>query len=527
MGTTIIAANELDSDWAAAGLRRLPRFFRRWWAHMSLSSQLAGLILGAGVVGAAASQTVFGVAGGVPGYLTRWGIVLSTVLAVVLVATRLVMRTLRRLVETANALVAGDYETVRTHSGIGASAEVRRLENAFDTLAQAIAEREQLLQSELLQMREVERLKDEFISTVSHELRTPLTSVRGALGLVLGGPLSGDLNPKARDLLRIALSNSERLIRLINDILDVEKMEAGQMTMNEQRCDLGSILRTTVAGVQSVAHDAGVRIVIEGDSIVSVSGDADRLVQVFTNLVSNAIKFSPRGEEIRLRAEVRGERVSIHVSDRGPGIAPEFRDRIFGKFQQADGSAVRRPGGTGLGLAIARAIAEMHGGTIRFETALGVGTTFTVDLPCVAAQVQSAAREQGTGPRLLIVEQDDSMRSILETLCASLAEVVGARTGEEALAATRGAPFDAIIIDPHLPDVDGFAFVRRLRETQAYASSPVLVHSTREYSIDELQGVTLAPSHAFVKSRDRESELVLRLRAVLAVRRQGTIRAAA
>lgn len=503
------------------------RTLRRAWATKPLALQLVVLILAAEFVAAVASNG-FAVAGlGEPISLIQAGIMLTTTLVVVLTASHLVTRTLQRVSNGALALVAGEYTGTRGERRSGSSAEVRVLEDAFATLAESIAEREQIIHSELLQMREVERLKDEFVSTVSHELRTPLTSVRGALGLVLGGPLGGELPAKARDLLRIALQNSERLIRLINDILDVEKMEAGQMSIREERCDISAILRTTVCGVQAVAHDAGVKLVVEGEGTVAVTGDPDRLIQVFTNLLSNAIKFSPRGDEIRIHVETAGSLAKVHVIDRGPGIAPEFCDKIFGKFQQADSTAVRRPGGTGLGLAIARAIAEIHGGTINFQTTMGVGTTFTVELPCLAALPRVVAREAPTGARLLIVEQDDSMRQLLETLCVPLGEVVGVRTAQEAIAATASGTFDAIIMDPRLPDADGFAVVRRLRGLDAYASTPVLVHSTREYSIDELEGVTLAPSHAFVKSRDRESDLVLRLRAVLAVRSQRAMRAAA
>ena len=498
---------------------------RRLWAGLPLATQLTVLILAAGFVSAVAAQALATFALSTPISGVHLSLMLCSVLSVVLVVSRLVTRGLHQLVGSAHALIAGEYQGAERRAG--ANAETRLLEDVFEVLAQSIAERDAIMQSELLQMREVERLKDEFIATVSHELRTPLTSVRGALGLVLGGALGSALPPKARDLLRIALQNSERLIRLINDILDVEKMEAGQMTMHEQRCDISAILKTTVSSVQGVAHEAGVRLVIEGDAIVAVNGDADRLVQIFTNLASNAIKFSPRGEEVRLRVEAHGAQVSVHVIDRGPGIAPEFRDRVFGKFQQAEGSAVRRPGGTGLGLAIARSIAEMHGGTIRFESAIGAGTTFTVDLPCLAADAPVQQRLASSAPRVLIVEQDDSMRSILEALCAPLADVTGVGTAAEALAVTREASFDVIIIDPALPDMEGFALIRRLRERHAYASSPVLVHSTREYSPEELHGITLTPSHAFVKSRDRESDLVLRLRAVLAVRRPPAVRVAA
>jgi signal transduction histidine kinase len=498
----------------------------RAWSRLSLSTQLAFLILVTGVGSWTVIHGSLGSSTGSQGAVESL-VLLTVVLTVVLVAIRFVTSTLERVVTGAHALVEGNYESIRVHRVSGPSAEIRELESAFDILAVAVAEREQILQSEMLQMREVEALKDEFVSTVSHELRTPLTSVRGALGLVLGGPLASNLHPKARDLLRIALQNSERLIRLINDILDIEKMEAGHMQAREERVLIADVLRTTMSGLQSIAHDAGVTLELELDETAGVTGESDRLVQVFTNLVSNAIKVSPTGESVTASIRRTDDSIYVDVTDRGPGIPEEFRERIFGKFQQAGRSAVRRPGGTGLGLAIARAITELHGGTIRFETEIGAGTTFTVCLPRRHEEILAVAEPMVAGPRVLLIEADDSMRSVLAAMCDSFAAVVTAGTMEEAERAVSAGGFDAVVLDPDLPGADGLQFVRDLRNRAEGVDIPVLTFSSRDYSSEELRGVTLSPMHAFIKSRDRESDVVLRLRAVLAVRVPDALRSAA
>ncbi len=234
---------------------------------------------------------------------------------------------------------------------------------------------------DLSERREVDRLKREFVSTVSHELRTPLTSIRGALGLVAGGA-AGPLSTQAKGLLDIALKNSERLARLVNDILDTEKIEAGQLEFKMEELAVEPLLDAAVEGIRPYADGFGVALDVENDTPdVRVRADADRLTQVITNLLSNAVKFSPRGRTVRVVTSRRQSIVRIEVRDHGPGIPEDFRSRIFGRFQQADSSDTRQKGGTGLGLAITRLIVEQLGGSVGFETQLGQGSTFWVDLP--------------------------------------------------------------------------------------------------------------------------------------------------
>ena len=226
---------------------------------------------------------------------------------------------------------------------------------------------------------ELDRLKDEFISTVSHELRTPLTSIRGALGLLSSGIL-GEINDKAANLLRIALTNSDRLVRLINDILDLERIQSGREPIVFRPIQLDEIIRQAIDGMMPVADEAQVKL--QHDSVqVEIEADPDRLLQVLTNLLSNAVKFSEPGSTVSVSLR-RGDRgVTISVIDDGRGIPNDMLEAIFGRFQQVDASDSRQKGGSGLGLAICRTIVLQHSGRIWAEQNPVCGSTFRVYLP--------------------------------------------------------------------------------------------------------------------------------------------------
>ena len=183
-------------------------------------------------------------------------------------------------------------------------------------------------------------------------------------------------------LLGIAHKNSERLVRLINDILDIEKIESGKLVVNHRRVDVCSLVEQAIETARGFADSFGVRFRLEGCSVPAfVRVDPDRLVQVFTNLFSNAVKFSPRDDEVIVGVDRRAETIRITVRDHGPGIAEEFKARIFEKFAQADATDARQKGGTGLGLSIVKQIVTLLGGTVSFETSPGGGTSFHIDLP--------------------------------------------------------------------------------------------------------------------------------------------------
>jgi PAS domain S-box-containing protein len=234
---------------------------------------------------------------------------------------------------------------------------------------------------DISERRQVEEMKNEFIATVSHELRTPMTSIRASLSMLIDGG-AGELPPDVRHLVDIAYQSSERLVRLVNDMLDIEKIEAGKMDFRSEDLPVAPLLEEAFNAVRGSAAQRPVALERQGNCRgLQVRGDHDRLVQVLVNLLSNAIKYSPQFNTVTLACAAVPDGVRLSVSDNGPGIPQQFRARVFEKFVQADGSDTRLKGGTGLGLAICRAIVEQHGGSIGFETEEGRGTTFLVVLP--------------------------------------------------------------------------------------------------------------------------------------------------
>jgi len=217
--------------------------------------------------------------------------------------------------------------------------------------------------SDITKQRSIDRMKDEFISIVSHELRTPLTGIRGALGLLAGGILA-DIPREGQRMLDIALNNTDRLIRLVSNMLDLDRMSSGADPLQLADCDLGDLMDQAADVMRPAASRAGVAIETR-PLHVDITADADRVIQVLTNLLSNAIKFSPVRTTIEMNAERSGEDlVVVSVRDHGPGIPEDCLDRIFGRFFQVDSSDRRAKGGSGLGLAIARLTIEQHGGRI-------------------------------------------------------------------------------------------------------------------------------------------------------------------
>ncbi|MDH1444018.1 ATP-binding protein [Pseudomonas sp. GD03721] len=236
--------------------------------------------------------------------------------------------------------------------------------------------------TDITQRKHLEQMKNEFVSTVSHELRTPLTSIAGSLGLINGEAL-GPVPNAMREMLSIAQSNSQRLRQLIDDLLDMDKLLAGKMNFIPQQLDIDSFLAECVTSHQGFARQHDVQLTYTGGPVAQITADPMRLQQVLSNLLSNALKFSPAGSQVLLSAQELGGQIRILVVDQGPGVPAEFVDRLFEKFSQADASDRRQKGGTGLGLAISKELIERMGGCIGFYPRPGGGSVFWVELPAL------------------------------------------------------------------------------------------------------------------------------------------------
>lgn len=358
--------------------------------------------------------------------------------------------------------------------------------------------------------REVEQMKGEFVATVSHELRTPLTSIAGALGLISGGA-AGEMPAKAARLVDIAHSNAARLVRLINDILDIEKIEAGRMQFDFRPLALDALLDAAAHQAAGFASEYGVTVEIEPVApAAAVLADEDRLMQVITNLLSNAIKFSRRGGAVTMRVSPLDRRYRISVIDRGEGIPEAFRSRIFGKFAQADASDSRQKGGTGLGLSIVREIVVRLGGSVSFDSLEGTGSIFHVDLPTAelpaltapAGTVEAPRPDKGGLPVVLHVDDDPDMLAVVASAFDGRAAIHSTPSVAEARAAIRRTRYDAAILDVGMLDGCGTDLVAPLRKRAP--GLPVVLFTAQEVDSVSDAGIDLI----LVKSRASLDRLV-------------------
>ncbi|MBT0668019.1 CHASE3 domain-containing protein [Novosphingobium profundi] len=324
----------------------------------------------------------------------------------------------------------------------------------------------------------IEQMKSEFVSTVSHELRTPLTSIAGSLGLLRAS--AKGMDERAGRLVEIAHGNANRLVRLINDILDIEKMEAGRMPFTMRLIDLDAAIGNAMEAIDSYASEYGVRVERAKGSApgpAMVSADQDRLGQVFDNLLSNAIKFSPRGAAVTLGIETLTDGSQtigylVSVTDRGPGIPEEFQSRVFTKFAQADSSDTRQRGGTGLGLSIVREIVRRLDGEVDFVTQPGEGTTFRVRLP--AANAPKADLTRASSSPTLLVCGNGAATTFTGALRSAGYGVRLVHDLEAVKEIARHERFDGVVVDMGLPDGGGIAMIRAVRETSVNARTQIL-----------------------------------------------------
>lgn len=324
----------------------------------------------------------------------------------------------------------------------------------------------------------IERMKFEFISTVSHELRTPLTSIRGSLGLIAGG-LAGELPMQAKELVDIAYKNSERLILLVNDILDIEKIGAGKMEFQPAAFSLTAQLQQAIENNSAYAAQYSASYELTGAlSDVSVYVDANRFQQVLANLLSNAAKFSPAGDKVGVDIVLSGSHVRVAVNDHGSGISAQFHDQVFQKFAQGDSSDTRQKGGTGLGLSISKAIVEQMGGVIGFDSEPNVLTSFWIEFPVYQEATMPENDDTEGRQRVLICEDDLDVANLL-SLMLEQAEVVtdiatNALEAKQLLAQHRYA---AMTLDLALPGQSGMDLLQELRADADTAALPVIVVS--------------------------------------------------
>jgi len=331
--------------------------------------------------------------------------------------------------------------------------------------------------------KEAERVKEEFISTVSHELRTPLTSIRGAIGLLAGG-MAGEFNDKANQLLSMAHNNTERLLMLINDILDLSKIESGKMDFHFSEVKVQSFLEEAISSNQGYAEQHGVEFILDSSvQDAKLNADANRLMQVMNNLMSNAAKFAPKGDRIKISAARHHRQIRISVTDHGQGIPKELEPRIFDKFTQADSSDTRQVGGTGLGLNITKAMVEKHNGRIAFVTEVGVGTTFYFDIPeLITNQTPHETRQivKRNVERILICEDEPDIASLLRLMIAQSGfDSDIAYSAEQAEQLLSKHHYVAMTLDIMLPDKNGVTLYRELRENPATKNMPIVFVSAK------------------------------------------------
>ncbi len=331
----------------------------------------------------------------------------------------------------------------------------------------------------LVEARDANRMKDEFLAVLSHELRTPLNAIVGYSRLLRGGMLAGDKLTRGLETLE---RNANWLTQIIEDVLDVSRIVSGKIRLDVQPVHLPMVIDNAVATVQPAADARGVRIqTIVDPGVGPISGDPDRLQQVLWNLLTNAVKFTGRGGRVQVRLERVNSHVEVAVSDTGVGITPDFLPHVFERFRQADAGTTRKTGGLGLGLSIVRHLVEMHGGTVDASSAgENAGSTFRIRLPLMIVHPQKPVvpREHPrrtssaplgpfddlTGVRVVAVDDEQDalglLRVVLEAAGADVSTFASPAAALEGMAAERP---DAIIVDVGMPEMDGYDFIRRLR----------------------------------------------------------------
>ena len=364
---------------------------------------------------------------------------------------------------------------------------------------------------------EADKLKSQFLANMSHELRTPLNSIIG-FSEILKERLDGRIEPKHRGFLEHIHTSGTHLLGIINDVLDLSKIEAGKMEVYPESFSIAPVIESVCQVMRGMTR-AQQKIVVDlQPDLPQIETDLAKFKQVLFNLISNAVKFSPADEPITVRAAMSGGAMAVSVRDEGIGIDPAHHAVIFEEFRQVDGTARREFGGTGLGLALVRKFVELQGGSVRVESAPGAGSTFTVTLPVRSrAAVVTRTPEKAAAPaaRVLVVEDDaNAYELIASALGAAGYLAVRARHGDEALRIARDSRPAAVTLDLVLPGMDGWEVLKRLKSDAATRHIPVVIISM----IDNRDlGLALGADDYFVKPVDR-ARLLERIRDISARR---------
>jgi PAS domain S-box-containing protein len=358
--------------------------------------------------------------------------------------------------------------------------------------------------TDITERKKIERMKDQFVSMVSHELRTPLTSIRASLGLLASGVI-GALPEKGQRMLEIAVTNTDRLVRLINDILDSERLASAKTPMEKKLCGAVQLVTQAADVMKPMAEKAGVSLSAESQD-AELWADPDRIVQALTNLISNAIKFSQKGGKIRVTAEHKENQMLFRVQDEGRGIPPDKLGLLFERFQQLDSSDARERGGSGLGLSISRSIIEQHNGKIWVESTVGKGSTFFFTVPLLLEAQVPLQPEATTGApstrKALIIEDDPDLANILAAMLERhniQSHIV--LTGGKGIALSKQMHPDLIVLDLILPDMDGSIVVEDLRKDNILRSVPLVVYTVKELDEQQRENLRLGETLFFTKSR--------------------------
>ncbi len=370
--------------------------------------------------------------------------------------------------------------------------------------------------------KEAERRVSEFYSTVSHELRTPLTSIHASLRLIEGG-VAGQVSEKVSRLVTIARNESDRLIRLINDILDIRKLEAGRLELKLKSVKIEELVAGAFAATQGMAQAAKVTLKDQIMYSGTLKCDQDRVIQILTNFLSNAIKFSPEGETVILDVEKDQQMVRFSVTDNGPGIPEGEMYKLWGKFQQLDSSDTRQKGGTGLGLAITKGLTEQHGGQVGVVSTAGKGSTFWAELPAttLGARATSHDLQAFSLAKVLMVESDEKLTKLVRSLLRKEGlDVEIAGSLEEADALLEEFTPKAIILDIDMPDGKGLEWLKNKQSNPLPFTVPTVVLSGVDKNA-ELFGTAIIFDWLVKPVDDKKLERALRF----AVRNRGKIRA--